>query len=668
MTFEELIAKAHEQTPYLLDKILERDGQGKGWVCPICNNGTGATGDGLKQIPSTPHKLKCFKCDFVGDIIDIIGATYKIDGITDQLKYTADLMGVNLEPTFKKNFRDDFKDETQPNNNTQYNTQQKNDNSPVPQQEEETDYTEFFNLCNGEIDSTTYHRGLSLETLNEFNIGYCEEWKHPKSPNAPATPRLIIPTSKYSYIARDTRDEIPPNQVRYSKSKVGKVHIFNADALYNTTRPAIYITEGEIDALSIIEVGGEAVATGSTANTKKLLDLLKDKPPVAPLIIAMDNDDAGKKATEKLTKGLEELGLEYYAFNINGEYKDSNEALNQDRGIFTLEVVQGELTPGLVKEYEKDRYIKETSTAKTIEGFIDRVKTTSKKVISTGFTDLDEKLEGGLYEGLYIIGAISSLGKTTFTLQLADQIAKQGQDILIFSLEMSKDELIAKSLSRNTCIDIIKHTADHTAPNFSNAKTVRGIMDGTRYSNYNQDELDLINNAVMTYKRYANHLFIVEGQGNIGVEQIRETINKHINFTGNTPVVIVDYLQLLAPYNDKATEKQNTDKAVLELKRLSRDNKTPIIAISSFNRDNYNAQVNMGAFKESGGIEYSSDVLIGLQLRGVGKKEFSIDEAKAKNPREIELVILKNRNGRAGVKAYYDYYPLFNYFEETDQI
>ena len=81
--------------------------------------------------------------------------------------------------------------------------------------------------------------------------------------------------------------------------------------------------------------------------------------------------------------------------------------------------------------------------------------------------------------------------------------------------------------------------------------------------------------------------------------------------------------------------------------------------------NNYNNAVSMQAFKESGAIEYSSDVLIGLQLKGAGKKDFDANEAKKKTPREIELVILKNRNGSTGDRVEFKYYSLFNFFEEV---
>jgi len=144
----------------------------------------------------------------------------------------------------------------------------------------------------------------------------------------------------------------------------------------------------------------------------------------------------------------------------------------------------------------------------------------------------------------------------------------------------------------------------------------------------------------------------------------------------------VDYLQILAPYSEeyiKASDKQNTDKNVVELKRIGRDFKTTIIGISSFNRDNYTAPVNLSGFKESGAIEYSSDVLIGLQFLGMDYEEGETDKQRDKRIRElrkeqdakgragqaqtIQLKVLKNRYGCKG-DVILSFYPMFNYFEE----
>ncbi|MCL2355466.1 MAG: DnaB helicase C-terminal domain-containing protein, partial [Oscillospiraceae bacterium] len=77
---------------------------------------------------------------------------------------------------------------------------------------------------------------------------------------------------------------------------------------------------------------------------------------------------------------------------------------------------------------------------------LDFLGTVEAPAIPTGFKNLDDALDGGLREGLYVLGAVPSLGKTTFALQIADYIAKQGRDVLIYSLEMTKIRLTARSI------------------------------------------------------------------------------------------------------------------------------------------------------------------------------------------------------------------------------
>ena len=72
----------------------------------------------------------------------------------------------------------------------------------------------------------------------------------------------------------------------------------------------------------------------------------------------------------------------------------------------------------------------------------------------------------------------------------------------------------------------------------------------------------------------------------------------------------------------------------------------------------------MSAFKESGGIDSSAGVLLGLQTRGAGRQGFNIDEEKRKDPRELELKILKNRSAALGPALPFRYYPAFSCFVE----
>ena len=624
-----------------------RKGNKKAYVCPLCGSGTGRNATGAFTITPNGNSWKCFACDKGGDTLDLIGYVEGIDDYNSKLTRAGELFNMTIDAPAR---------EYQNQDKTAQNTDTHNSiDIPVS-----GNYLAFYKQANDNIQATNYpeKRGLSKAILDRFKIGYVENWKHPNAPeNVTGSPRLIIPVTKTSYLARDTRDNIPDYQKQYAKTKVGGSDIFNGRAFIDDLDKPIFIVEGEIDALSIMEVGGVAVALGSTSNAKKLAGMVKGKQLERPLILALDNDSRGRKTQTELEGLLQAQKTRYtVAVLTEGTIKDPNEMLVKNREAFTACVEDA------IKNArdDKEKYL-ETSTDNYIQDFLngiaDSVNTPS---ISTGFPILDKCLDGGFYEGLYIVGAISSLGKTTLVTQIADQVASRGHDVLIFSLEMARAEIMAKSISRHTVMEVLQ-----TGGEMKNAKTVRGITAGNRYEKYSNTERDLIKNAVQTYSGYAKHIYITEGVGDLGVNQIRATVEKHTRYTGNTPLVIVDYLQILAPANERATDKQNTDKAVMELKRISRDFKTPVIGISSFNRDNYNNAVSMQAFKESGAIEYSSDILIGLQLKGAGQKEFDATEAKSKSPREIELVILKNRNGKTGDKVPFEFYPMFNYFVEN---
>lgn len=651
---------------------LKRDKRGTGYICPICFSGNGKNGTGITT--KDGEHYTCWKGCFQNvSLIDIIG--YKELGILpdrgaalykEKLQKACEIYGITLDSSSKEDKHTHMDIHNTAYTNTHTHTQQ----------EAEPDYTSFFLQANKDIEKTDYHRGISLETLNRFKVGYVEAWKHPKAPAAPASPRLIIPTSRHSYLARDTRAELTEDQKRYSKSKVGTVRIFNSKALTLADKP-IFIVEGELDALSIIDVGGEAVGLGSLGNIDKLLKLLENNKPSKPLIIALDNDDPGKEKTKLLEDGLEKLGLAHYTINPYGEYKDANAALNGSREALKAAVADAENIEAQELEAELDK-LKREAAAYALGSFMKEIEANRKGAyVPTGFQGLDELLDGGLYAGLYIVGAISSLGKTTFVLQVADNIAQAGKKVLVFSLEMARNELIAKSVSRITYLESVKKCGKPRL-----AKTTRGILAGNRYDEYSKEERQLIFNAIDQYGDYAENIWITEGVGNITVDAIREKVERFIDIYKEAPVVIIDYLQIIAPYNERYTDKQNTDKAVLELKRISRDYKLPVIGISSFNRDNYTAPVNLASFKESGAIEYSSDVLIGLQYAGMDYREGEADKAREKRIRElisqaiedgkdgdaqaIQVKVLKSRNGSKG-QTLLNFYPMFNYFEDRKE-
>jgi len=317
-----------------------------------------------------------------------------------------------------------------------------------------------------------------------------------------------------------------------------------------------------------------------------------------------------------------------------------------------------EVTPALQAELKDlDRSVKTH-----IDHFKNRIVTGEGcPAIATGFPLLDCIFDGGLHEGLYIMGALSSMGKTSLMLQMADQMAARGKDVIIYSLEMARYELMAKSVSRLT---YIKDKRTKT-----NAKTARDLL--SRHDVYSFQAAEHLDDCIEIYREYAEHLYITEGLGEVGAETIGEDIAEFIKkYLRQPPVVIVDYLQILRPSNPRASDKQNMDTAIFKLKRISREHGIPIIGISSFNRSSYTKRAAMEAFKESGAIEYSSDVLMTMQFKNISDttKEDDmgqrIKEEKRRDVREVELEILKNRNGKTGDRIYYEYRPRYNLFTE----
>jgi len=631
------------------------------------------------------YRVKCFGCGESYDVFDLVALDY---GLTEQREIfdkTYEILGLTVENTPRRSSpEEDFSEmDGQKQDKTGQYTHTDVYTHTHKAEEPEKDYLPYYEACEKRLPETGYpaERGLSAETLKRHKIGYEPEFstKDRDTDTFTKWKALIIPTGRGSYTVRNT-DPSASHKNRYRNR--GPAQIFGYKALYSASAP-VFVVEGEIDAMSIEEAGGAAVGLGSLDNVPLLLRILEERRPSQPLILALDNEaeeqKAGRvsKAEKQLTEGLERLKISYYRLNPYGSYKDANEALVRDREGFSEAVRGAARIEAQAEEEAREAYLS-TSAGAHLQEFINGIsESASTEAIPTGFERLDRVLDGGLYEGLITVGGISSLGKTSLIMQVADQIASAGTDILIFSLEMSRSQLMSKSISRHT-IQIARAEGIEAR----NAKTARGITAGSRYQNYNRTELDLIQRAIRAYQGYADRIYIQEGVGDIGVAQIRETVERHILSTGGEwitnektgerrlsggrrPVVIVDYLQIIAPYNDRATDKQNTDKAVLELKRISRDYKLPVIAISSFNRDNYKAAVAFEAFKESGAIEYSSDIALGLQLKGAGDKNFDSTEAKKKNPREIELVILKNRDAGVGQKVSFSYYPMFNLFDET---
>lgn len=289
--------------------------------------------------------------------------------------------------------------------------------------------------------------------------------------------------------------------------------------------------------------------------------------------------------------------------------------------------------------------------------------------IKTGFTELDKLLGGGLTPNLYVLGAISSLGKSTFLLQMAQNIALE-RPVMYFSLEMSAYRHAEKAVMRRLYLDI-RGKKDIPKPDaglLTDAEKLRRLDPNTKRC---------LTDAINSFNESSGNLYIVDREGDpepFTAGKVEQYINDFYNYLPEDkrmmPVVIVDYLQLLRSPNPSysGTERQLVDENIAKLWHIAHfagHMGTPVIVISSINRDNYEKPISFAAFKESGSIEFSADIVLGMQYRNVGQPDFDFHTEVAKEARELELVLLKNRYGPGQVSCYFDFEPAYSNFEEV---
>lgn len=629
-------------------KAQEKVNGEESYICPLCGHGT--HGDGLTYDPQSRDRngLKCFGCGFSGDIIDLYQKANGIDFNTALFALAAET-GIDIQ---RESAQADFSRADGKETTPQGNPVQR----PVLKRGRQY-YEQCAQALAADPEAIAYlkGRGISLETAQAYGVGYDPAWRSPTAQenrkNPPASKRIIIPMDAAHYMARAIEPPRNDAEKRYQKMNEGEAALFNDACLYDTTERPVFVVEGAIDALSILEVGGLALALNSTSNTGILIAALEAKPTKKTLVLSLDRDKAGRSAEKDLREGLKRTNTPFVSADICNGCKDANEALQKDRGQFMalVDIAQNKTSarPDAVRGYMN------TLMASDIEQF------KAGCAVKTGFADLD-KQSGGLFNGLYVIAAISSLGKTTLAHQIADNLAMNGREVVYFSLEQSTLELVTKSLARITA----KHDLD-------SATTALAI----RCGNFGKN----VQSALEEYgEKVGERLSIIEGNFHCTVEYIGDYLRQYIHKTGCKPFVFIDYLQILQPDDDeRRSAKETVDHTITELKRLSRSLGLTIFVICSVNRANYLTPIDFESLKESGAIEFTADCIWGLQLKclsqeplfneanKIKEKRDRVREAKAETPRQIELVCLKNRSGKPTFSCFFDYYAAHDLFVEA---
>lgn len=208
------------------------------------------------------------------------------------------------------------------------------DHQPVKEKNPDPDIESYLSECHSRVHETDYfqQRGLSEEVINRYRLGYDPHFT--KNTGGKIWDAVIIPTGD-SYTARNTN----PNALkgdRYRKLAGKGSGIFHLQALYE--QEFVFLVEGELDALSIVEANEQAIGLGSGENADKFLRHVEEHKPKAHIIILADNDEAGKKTEDKLHRGLERLNIPHTRIGLTKGYKDPNEFLMADKEKFLHDI------------------------------------------------------------------------------------------------------------------------------------------------------------------------------------------------------------------------------------------------------------------------------------------------------------------------------------------
>ncbi len=249
--------------------------------------------------------------------------------------------------------------------------------------------------------------------------------------------------------------------------------------------------------------------------------------------------------------------------------------------------------------------------------------------IPTGYRDLDNMLAGLQKSDLFILAARPSMGKTAFVLNLAHKIATEAKEsVLIFSLEMGKEQLVDRLLAMESGVDAwALRTGKLTDNDFERLGEAMGTLSEAK-------------------------IYIDDSPG-ITVGDLRTKARREAH-GGHVGLIIVDYLQLMSGgsrFGSEGNRVQEISEISRGLKGVARELNVPVIALSQLSRsvENRSPQIpQLADLRESGSIEQDADVVAFLY-----REDYYNQESERKNI--MDVLIKKHRNGPTGaVELYFD--------------
>ena len=294
-----------------------------------------------------------------------------------------------------------------------------------------------------------------------------------------------------------------------------------------------------------------------------------------------------------------------------------------------------------------------------LDSFFEVVNKETFKPIPTGFTQLDENLNGGLsMQSIVILNGGTSTGKTTYTLNLCLKLAKE-RPILYFTLEMSKEQILAKVYS-----NIAK-----TGGGMSISSTsILQSYDKNKMIEYQKGKLieeikkhDELNNFFVIFPEESTIDYIMK-QINAITEQLKSEGKQ-------SPLIVIDYLQFIQ--GGQREDSQSLIKRIQRsLKKYAIEEQSLVFLLSANSREKNKGESSIDSGRDTSDIEYTADYLFALNFyewEHNSKSTKTRKELTRENPRKMTITIHKQRFGGTGLRIDYSFNGIANTFEEIEE-
>ncbi|HIY58550.1 MAG TPA: replicative DNA helicase [Candidatus Tetragenococcus pullicola] len=307
--------------------------------------------------------------------------------------------------------------------------------------------------------------------------------------------------------------------------------------------------------------------------------------------------------------------------------------------IVTKGFEQGESVQDIVDDAE--RSILEVSEKRNSTGFqsiadvlnrsietIDRLSLNNEEItgLPTGYHALDKMTAGLQKEELFILAARPAVGKTAFALNIAQNVGtKTDSTVAIFSLEMGAESLVNRMLCAEGSIDA------------SNLRT----------GQLNDDEW---RNLIIAMGSLSKASIYIDDTPGIKVSEIRARCRKLAQEKGNLGLILIDYLQLIEG-TGRESRQQEVSEISRQLKKLAKELKVPVIALSQLSRGVEQRQDKrpvLSDIRESGSIEQDADIVAFLYRDDYYERDGDEDNEDSTRDNIVEVIIEKNRSGARG--------------------